>query len=76
LAKLRNSVTAINEVITNPIETSDICDALKKGFADVLGTEIVEEPLTPGENRLKNDLIKKYKNLNWNIDRTKHLKTG
>ena len=76
LAKLRNSVAAINEVIANPLEKSDICDALKKGFADVLGTEIVEEPLTPGETRLKNDLIKKYKKLNWHVERTKHFKTG
>ena len=76
LAKLSKTVAAINELIDNPIETNDICHALKKGFADVLGVQIVEEPLTPEEIKLKNDLIKKYKDLNWNIERTKHLKTG
>jgi lipoyl(octanoyl) transferase len=71
LARLRNSVTAINEVIANPIETKEICNALKKGFADVLGAEIVEEPLTPGENMLKNELMRKYEDLRWNIERKK-----
>jgi len=72
LAKLKNSVAAINEGIANPIETKEICNSLKKGFADVLGAQIVEEPLTPGENMLKNDLIKKYEDLRWNIERKKH----
>lgn len=72
LAKLRNSVAAINEVIANPIETKEICNSLKKGFADVLGVQIVEEPLTSGEILLKNDLIKKYEDLSWNIERKKH----
>ena len=76
LAKLSNSVTAINEVIANPIETKAICILLKKGFADVLGAQIVEEPLTPGENMLKNDLMKKYEDWRWNIERKKHFKTG
>lgn len=74
LAKLRKTVAAINEIIANPIETSDICNALKKGFAEVLGIEIAEEFLTPTETKLKNELIKKYKDLNWNIERTRHLR--
>ena len=65
LAKLRNAVAAINEIIANPIETNDICRALKKGFAEVLGIEIAEESLTPSEISLKNELIKKYRDLNW-----------
>jgi len=69
LAKLRNSVASINEVTATPIETSDICHALKKGFAKVLGIEIVEEPLTPTEIKLKNELIEKYKDLNWKAKR-------
>ena len=73
LAKLRNSVAAINEVIANPLETKEICNSLKKGFADVLGVEIVEEPLTSGEIMLKNNLMKKYEDLRWNIERKKHL---
>jgi lipoate-protein ligase A len=69
LAKLSKTVAAINEVIANPLETKEICKALKKGFADVLGVEIVEEPLTSGEIMLKNDLIKKYEDLRWNMKR-------
>jgi lipoate-protein ligase A len=75
LAKLSNSVAAINEVIANPVETKEICNSLKKGFADVLGVEIVEEPLAPSEIMLKNDLIKKYEDLRWNIERKKTLNT-
>jgi lipoate-protein ligase A len=75
LAKLRNSVAAINEVIANPIETKEICNSLKKGFADVLGVQIAEEPLTPGEILLKDDLIKKYEDLRWAIERKK-IKIG
>ena len=73
LAKLRNSVAAISEVAANPLETSDICHALKKGFAEVLGVEIAEDSLTPSEMKLKNELIKKYKDLNWKTERAKHL---
>ena len=76
LAKLRNSVASINELTANPIEASDICHALKKGFAEVLGIEIAEEPLTAEEITLKNELINKYRDLNWNIKRTKHLRQG
>ena len=76
LAKLRKTVAAINEVIANPLETKEIIKSLKKGFTDVLGVEIVEEPLTPGEILLKNDLIKKYEDLNWKMERKKHIKTG
>jgi len=75
-AKLRKTVAAINEVVANPIETSDICHALKKGFAEVLGIEIAEESLTPPEIKLKNELIEKYRDLNWKTEHTKHLKTG
>jgi lipoate-protein ligase A len=72
LAKLRNSVAAINEGIANPIETNEICNALKRGFADVLGVEIAEEPLTSGEILLKNYLMKKYEDLRWNMERKIH----
>ena len=69
--KLRKTVAAINEITVNPIETSDICHALKKGFAEVLGIEIAEESLTSSEITLKNELIKKYHDLNWKTKRSK-----
>ena len=73
LAKLSKTVAAINEEIDKPIETKDICNLLKKGFADVLGVQLVEEPLTPGEILLKNDLVKKYEDLNWNVKKEKYF---
>jgi len=69
LAKLSKTVAAINEGISDPIETKEICDSLKRGFADALGVQIIEEPLTPSEIILKNELIKKYEDLNWNTER-------
>ena len=76
LAKLSKTVAAINELIAKPIETKEIYNSLRKGFADVLGVQIVEEPLTSGEILLKNVLMKKYEDLNWNIKQEKYLKKG
>ncbi len=76
LTKLGKTVAAINEVIDKPIETKEICDSLGKGFSDVLGAQIVKEPLTPGEITLKNELMKKYEDLRWNMEREKHFKIG
>ena len=76
LAKLSKTVAAINEGIAMPIETKEIYNSLRKGFADVLGVQIVEEPLTSGEILLKNVLMKKYEDLNWNIKQEKYLKKG
>lgn len=64
-AELRKAVAAINEGIDCPLEPKEIIESLKKGFTDILGVEIVEEPLTPGEILLKNELINKYEDLNW-----------
>ncbi len=65
LPKLSNSVSGINEVILKAVETNEICNALKKGFTEVLGIELAEESMTYPETTLKNELIKKYKDLNW-----------
>jgi lipoate-protein ligase A len=71
LAELSKAVAAINEEITSPLEPKEIIESLKKGFTDILGVEIVEEPLTPGEILLKNELIEKYEDLNWKIKQNK-----
>jgi hypothetical protein len=42
---------------------------LKKGFIDELGIDLVKETLTPAEETLKNELMKKYIDVNWNIER-------
>lgn len=71
LSKLGNSVTAINEEINADVDIGAICNALKKGFADVLGIEITEQSLTEAEIILKNELLKKYADPLWNMSRRK-----
>jgi lipoate-protein ligase A len=74
--KLREAVTAINEELVSPVDVQEICLQLKRGFTDELSIEFVEETLTPVEETLKNELMKKYIDVNWNIERKKHFKTG
>ena len=71
LEKLREAVTAINEELVSPVDVQEICLQLKKGFTDELGIELVEETLTSAEETLKNKLMKKYNDVNWNIERKK-----
>ena len=76
LEKLRETVTAVNEELASPVDVQEICLQLRKGFNDELGIELAEKIMTPGEETLKNELMKKYMNANWNIEREKHFKTG
>jgi lipoate-protein ligase A len=76
LEKLRETVTAVNEELISPVNVREICLQLKKGFTDELGVELLEEIMTPAEETLKNELMKKYMDANWNIERKKHFKTG
>jgi lipoate-protein ligase A len=69
--KLREAVTAINEELVSPVDVQEICLQLKRGFSDELDIELVEETLTPVEETLKNELMKKYIDVNWNIEREK-----
>jgi lipoate-protein ligase A len=69
--KLREAVTAINEELVSPVDVQEICLQLKRGFTDELGIKLVEETLTPAEETLKNELMKKYIDVNWNIEREK-----
>jgi lipoate-protein ligase A len=75
LEKLKKAVTAVNEEVISPVHIRDICLQLRKGFTDELGIELVEETPTPAEETLKNELMKKYSGVNWNIER-KNFKTG
>jgi lipoyl(octanoyl) transferase len=74
LKKLREAVTAINEELVSPVDVQEIYSQLKKGFTDDLGVELVSETLTPAEETLKNELMKKYIDANWNIEREKYFK--
>ena len=69
--KLRETVTAVNEELVSPVDVQEICLQLKRGFTDELGIEIVSETMTPAEETLKNELMKKYIDVNWNIEREK-----
>jgi lipoate-protein ligase A len=69
--KLREAVTAINEELVSPVDMQKICLQLRRGFTDELGIKLVSETLTPAEKTLKNELMKKYIDVNWNIERKK-----
>lgn len=71
LQKLKDSVAAIREEIANPVDEKEICTGLKKGFTAVLGKEIIEESLTSSEAELAGNLIQKYADSRWNVNRKK-----
>ncbi|PKN51171.1 MAG: hypothetical protein CVU55_13640 [Deltaproteobacteria bacterium HGW-Deltaproteobacteria-13] len=73
---LRKSITAINEQLPSAVDEQEICSKLKKGFMEELGIELVSGTLTPAEETLKKELMKKYTDVNWNIERKKYFKTG
>ncbi len=68
LEKLRKAVTAINEELISPVDIHEFCLQLKKGFTDELGIELAEDTATSAEEKLKNELIKKYNDVNWNMN--------
>ncbi|MCE5210034.1 MAG: lipoate--protein ligase family protein [Deltaproteobacteria bacterium] len=72
--KLRQSMTAVNDEIARPVDAREVCAKLKKGFIEELGIDLEEGALTPEEERLKNELLKKYTDANWNIERRKYFK--
>jgi len=73
LRKLKDSVAAINEEITRPIDEKEICANLKRGFTSVLGKEIIEDTLTSAEEILVGKLTQKYADVRWNSERKKKL---
>jgi lipoyl(octanoyl) transferase len=74
LDRLRKSVTAVNEEIATPVNALEICSILKKSFIEELGIDLIQETLTSEEETLKNELMKKYTDVNWNIERKKYFK--
>jgi lipoyl(octanoyl) transferase len=63
---LGKTVTAINAEIALPISEIDVCSNLRKGFAEIMGVEIEAGEMTQTEEILKNELMKKYMNPQWN----------
>ena len=74
VVKLKQSVTAVNEELALPVNELEICSALKKGFIEELDIELAEGVLTSAEKKLKKELMKKYTDGNWNIERKKYFK--
>jgi lipoate-protein ligase A len=74
IEELRRSVTSVNEEIGFAVDEREICSKIKKGFIEELGIDLQEDDLTPVEEKLKKELMKKYIDDNWNIDRKKYFK--
>jgi lipoate-protein ligase A len=72
--KLKKTVAAVNEETVHPVNKQEICSELKRGFIEELGISLEEGCLTSGEEKLKNELLKKYTDADWNIDRKKYFK--
>lgn len=72
--KLKQSVTAINHERGRPMDVREICSELRKGFRDELNIDLEEGSLTPAEERLKKELVGKYTDTDWNIERQKYFK--
>jgi len=64
--RLRSAVTSVGEQAGHPIDEETLCRALRKGFEQVLRIRLVEGILTPEEEELKDELMKKkYGNESW-----------
>ncbi|MEN6331431.1 MAG: lipoate--protein ligase family protein [Smithella sp.] len=69
LQKLKESVAAINEEVAEPVDETEICSSLKKGFTDVLNVKLIEDTLTTAEEEHMSKLIKKYSDARWIMGR-------
>lgn len=73
---LNRSVTAVNKELSCPVDEREVCDRVKKGFIEGLHIDLEEGTLTPSEEKLKNKLMRKYTDPDWNINRKKYFKVG
>lgn len=67
IEQLRKTVTSVNDEIVSAVDVQEICFQLKKGFVDELGMDLAEENLTSAEEKLKNELMKKYTDTRWTM---------
>ncbi len=72
--KLRRSVASVNELISAPVDAPILCTALKNGFEEELGIELIPGFLTPAEKELSEQLVKTYKSDAWNWERRKEAR--
>lgn len=63
------TMATINELAPNPVTADMLHEALRQGFGDVFGVDIVAGHLLPEEERLANELhTTKYASAVWNLD--------
>lgn len=74
--QLEQSVTSVHKELAQAIDTREICARIKKGFIEELGIRLEEGTLSPAEQKLKNELMEKYTDTDWNINRKKYFKVG
>ena len=67
--KLKKTVTSIHENMSRKTDHIEVCHALASGFEESLGIRLIEGTLTPGEERIKDELLQhKYSNTLWNME--------
>ncbi len=73
MEELKHSVTSVQEELGFSIDKREICSSIQKGFMDELGIDLQEDGLTPSEEKLKEQLLKKYGDDHWNLERKKYF---
>lgn len=76
MEKIRRSVTSLNDELGCEIDEKEICAKIRKGFIEELGIDLQEGDLTSAEEKLKKELIQKYNDDSWNIERKKYFKAA
>jgi lipoate-protein ligase A len=76
IEKLNQSVTAINDELGFVLDGREVCSRIRQGFEDELGIDLREGGLTSAEEKIKEELMKKYRDNNWNIERKKYFKAA
>ncbi|MDA8124167.1 MAG: biotin/lipoate A/B protein ligase family protein [Deltaproteobacteria bacterium] len=64
---LQKTVTSVGEHAPS-VDEETLCRVLQEGFRQVLGVRFVEGSLTPAEEDLKKELLKKYESDRWNLE--------
>lgn len=70
ISELSRSVTSIKDHIHDEIDIPTICCALKEGIEATLDIRLIDGSLTVEEEALKEKLLKKYRDPQWNMEGT------
>lgn len=72
-ADIEGVVTSVNRERNRPAGAEEICSCLKKGFEEELGVRFEDDGLSAAEEALRNRLMGKYLDEDWNIERRKYF---